>query len=124
MKRDLILAGLIGLVVSLFIFLGANWLKRVVPVLFPDVSATLVIFVFLLLVALVEMPMMVFALRKMAQSATAPRRLITLGFWLYVVFASVYAAMYVLLTGDNYFSLGTVLAALALVRFASGVLVR
>ena len=65
---------------------------------------------------------MVFGLRQMARSSPTPRRLIQATFAFYAMFAAVYAAIFVLLTGQILW--GGALAALCLVRFASGVMVR
>ena len=120
MKRDLVLSGIAGLILGLIVFLAANCVKNYIPFLAPSFLATLIVFAILILIAFLEMPMMVFALRKMAQSATMPRGVIVGVFLFYVAFAAVYASMHVLLTGDNYFYFGTLLAALGLVRLASG----
>ncbi len=123
MRRDLVIAGISGLLFGAFIFFVAGWIKSHIPSLVSGMIATLVVFAILLLIALFEMPMMVFALRKMAQSVTTPRKVISSGFSLYVTFAAAYAAIFVLITDDHYFFLGTFLAALGLARFASGILI-
>ena len=86
--------------------------------------SSIVVFLIILLIAIIEMPIMAFGLRKIAQSADVPRKIIAGGFFFYVMFAAVYAGMYILVTGDQYFYFGTVLAALLLARFASGIFIR
>jgi hypothetical protein len=124
MKRDLIISGILGLGASLLIFLGASWVKSFIPTLLPGLVPALAVFVVLLLTALAEMPMMVFALRKMAQSITMPRHIIAAGFSFYVLFAAIYAAILVLLTDASYIYLSVILAALGIVRVASGFFIR
>lgn len=124
MKRDLIFSGILGLVAGLLILLGANWAKSFIPTLLPGFVFALVTFVILLLTASAEMPVMVFALRKMAQHATTPRMIVAAFFSFYVLFAAIYAAILVLLTDADYFYLSVILAALGIVRFFSGVFIR
>jgi hypothetical protein len=71
--------------------------------------------------ALAEMPMMVLALRTMRRGKTLPL-LAALTNVAYVMFAAVYAGIFLLLTGDE--TLGLVMASLSVVRFGSGVFVR
>ena len=111
---------MIGLVTGGLLYALAAWFKYYLPAIISGLIGTIFVFTLLLLLALIEMPMMVFAMRRMATSAGSPRGLITLTNMGYVAFASVYAIIFVLLTGDNYFSLGNVLAALCIARFASG----
>ncbi|HEX7593802.1 MAG TPA: hypothetical protein VF429_06490, partial [Anaerolineae bacterium] len=61
-------------------------------------------------------------LRQMARSQTTPRALVIGTFAVFVIFASVYASIFVVLT--NKFAWGLVLAALCLARFASGMFVK
>ena len=79
---------------------------------------------FLILIALGEMPLMVLALRKIAQSLTMPRNLIAAGFSFWVRFAANYAAILVLLTDACYLCKSSILAAPGIVRLASGIFVR
>jgi hypothetical protein len=123
MKRDLVLAGVAGLALGALIVLAAYGIRLVLGALLPGLILALATFVVLLLIALVEMPMMVFALRKMAQSTT-PRLMISSGFALYVMFAAVYASLYILLTDAGYFYFGATLAALGIARFVSGIWVK
>lgn len=123
MKRDIAFSGFIGLLIGAVIFLAASSIKSYVPSMVSGLTSTAIVFVFLLSLALVEMPMMLFALRRMVRSPTTPRGLVTGTNTGYVMFASIYASIFVLTTGDNYYSLGSVLAALSLLRFASDALI-
>ena len=100
-----------------------NWLKSLIPILVADFVTTIVVFAILLIIALVEMPMMVFAIRLLS-STTISRRVVDGAFLFYVAFASIYAMIFILLSGNDYPYFGTWLAALGLVRFLSGVFLR
>ncbi len=123
MKRDIALSGMIGLTLDACIFFLANWLASFLPTLATGFITTTVVFVIILIVALVEMPIMVVAIRILSTTAIT-RRIIQGSFAIYVSFASIYALMFILLAGNGYPWLGIVLAALGLVRFASGVFIR
>jgi hypothetical protein len=123
-RRDLVLAGSLGFMFGWFLFLAVSWIKGFIPSLVSSLLPTVVVFAILFILALIEMPIMVFGLRRMAASATTPRAVMAGGFMLYVLFAAVYAAIFVLVTGDRYYDLGTLLAAFGFVRLASGMLIR
>jgi hypothetical protein len=113
----------LGLGLGLFILLLAISTKSLVPALISDFISTAVVFSILLISALIEMPVMVVAIRLLANT-TISRRVIQGAFLFYVSFALVYAFIFVLLVENEYLNLGMLLAALCLVRFASGVFVR
>ncbi len=121
MKRDLAISGIIGLLIGGGMFYAAMSLSGILPRLIEDAVAVVVLFFILLAIAVAEIPMMSFGLRQMAQGKT-PRALVVTVFLIYVTFASVYASILVLLTGATLLSFG--LAALAVVRFATGAWVR
>lgn len=123
MKRDLTFSGILGLFVGSLVFFTSNWVRSFIPVLLPGFVLALATFIVLLVIALIEMPMMVFALRKMAQSTTPPK-IIAAGFAFYAMFAAVYASIFILLTDVNYFYLGAILAAVGIARFVSGIFIR
>lgn len=112
------IAGAAGFFIGASIYAGASALSTHIPILLslPLFSATT--FVFLFALSLVEIPMMLFGLRQMARSSATPRRLLVGTFAFYVMFASVYASIFVLLTGQ--IGWGIALTALCLLRFASG----
>lgn len=118
MKRDLILAGLIGLLVGAALYAGASALSTRIPLLVQGALFATIVFAFLLLLALLEVPMMVLGLRQMARSASPPRRLVCVTFAIYVAFAAFYASLFVLLTGQIVWGLAIV--AVCLVRLVSG----
>ncbi len=121
MKRALALSGFIGLLFGAGIYAGASVLTTLLPILVQGVVGAAIIFAIVLFFSLAEMPMMLFALRQMTRR-TNPRRMVIIVFSLYVMFASVYASIFVLLTGQVVW--GLALALLCAVRFASGVLIR
>ncbi len=121
MRRDLVVFGAMGLSAAVAIYLTANAIAARVPILVQGGIGVAIVFAILLAISLAEMPLMLFGLRQMARSAPPPRALLIGTFTVYVMFASVYAAIFVLLTGE--FAWGLVLAALSVARFASGALV-
>lgn len=118
MRTDLTIAGIAGLLIGASIYAGASALSTRIPVLLSLPLLSAITFGFSLALSLVEIPMMLFGLRQMARSSSTPRRLLVGTFAFYVMFASVYASIFVLLTGQ--IGWGIALAALCLVRFASG----
>lgn len=122
MKRDLVLVGIIGWLIGAGLYACAGAVSTLLPILFRDTILIAIAFAFLLLLALIEMPMMVFGLRQMARSASTPRRLLLATFGFYVAFASVYASALVLLTGQ--IALGLVIAGMCLARFGSGIWIK
>lgn len=118
------LAGFLGLAIGVSVFAGATLVKTHISWLAPSLNASLLVFAIIFLIAILEMPFMAFGLRQIAAARTVPRKMIAVGFLAYVGFAAVYAGIYVLVTGDQYFCLGSVLTGLGLVRFFTGVYVR
>ena len=122
MKRDFAFVGIIGLLIGAGVYFGASALSARIPTLLQGTLLVAIAFAFLLLLALIEIPMMVFGLRQMARSASTPRRLLLATFGFFVAFASVYASAFVLLTGQ--IVLGLVIASLCVVRFIGGIWIR
>jgi hypothetical protein len=122
MKRDLVVTGFLGSLVAVVVYLAVSAVSARLPLLVQETVGVAIAFGFLLILSLVEIPIMVFGLRQMVRSSSTPRRLILATFAFYVMFASVYASIFVLLTGQILW--GAALAALCLVRFASGMMVR
>jgi hypothetical protein len=110
--------GLVGLGLGAAIYSGAGAVAARVPVLVQGGVGAAVAFAILLVISLAEMPMMLFGLRQMARSQTTPYALLIGTFTVFVMFASVYASVFVLITGE--FAWGLLLAALCLARFAGG----
>ncbi len=115
-------AGVLGFGLGMAIFAGASALSTLVPILLRTRLLVSLAFIFFFVLSIIEMPLMIVALRQMVCRHSTSPRLVRATFAIFVMFAAVYAAMFVLLTGQIVW--GTVLAGLCLVRFASGVFVR
>ena len=122
MKFSVTLPGLIGIVLALFLYIAASFVSARIPILLQGNLWLAILFLFFLALSFIEIPMMTLGLRQIAASATTPRKLVAGTFAFYVMFAAVYASIFVLLTGQIVW--GSALAALSLVRFASGVALR
>jgi hypothetical protein len=122
MKSTLLAAGIVGLLVGWLIYWGGSFVSSRIPILVQSHVGAAIMFAVLLALSVTEMPLMVFGLRQMARRVSAPQPLLFGTYFIYVTFASVYAAVFVLATG--LVAWGLALAALALARFASGVLVK
>ena len=122
MKHNVTISGLIGIVLAFLLYAVASILSMQIPTLLPGNLWLAILFLFFLALSFVEIPVMTLGLRQIAVSATTPRKLVAGTFAVYVMFAAVYASIFVLLTGQIVW--GGALAALSLVRFASGVVLR
>lgn len=123
MKRDIAISGVLGLFFGPMIFFFANWVKSFIPTLISDFISALVIFLIMLFFALAEIPVMVFAIRKLSQTSL-PRWIVLAIFMFFVSFAAVYALIFMLLTDTGYSNFGLVLAGLSLARFCGGVFIK
>ncbi len=118
MRRSFVVSGLVGLALGAGVYWGAGAVAARIPILVRGGIGVALVFAILLLISLAEMPVMLFGLRQMARSASTPRGMLIGTYTIFVVFASVYASVFVLLTAE--FALGLTLAALCVARFASG----
>ena len=121
-ENQLTLPGFAGIVLAFLIYAVASGLSTVIPILLQGNLLSAIAFALCLLISLIEIPVMIFGLRQMMHSATTPRRLIAGTFGFYVMFAAVYASIFVLLTGQ--IAWGVALVGLCFVRFASGLVLR
>ena len=117
-RAAILLSGAVGVPLAAPIYILAMIAGG--PIIPLPGEAAPVMFVVLLAAALVEMPVMVFALRTLARQSTSPAFLLGLNV-VYVSFAGVYAALQVLLFGRSGFS--EVLLGLTFVRWLSGWLI-
>ena len=121
----LVLPGLIGLGAGAALTAGAVWLTAggTVPRVVPPGWGTWALLGFVLLFSLAEMPMMVFALRRMTGGTPtrATSRIRMLASAAFVFFAAFYAAPFTLLTGQV--AAGVALAGLCLARLACVLLI-
>lgn len=125
-RSSIVWTGLIGLVGSV-IFTGlclfimnSGW----IPVLLTQPVYVYGLFSFLVFFSLIEIPVMIFAMRRMAASVNPRAKYVALvtntG---YTFFAAVYAAPFILLAGQSSFELivGGLMGALSIVRFITSV---
>ena len=116
------IAGLLGLLAGAAVYWVAGLLAQRIPILIQGDAGAVIAFAILLLISLAEMPIMLFGLRHMARSQATPPGLVIGTFTLFVMFAGVYASVFVLITGQ--WAWGLVLVALCLGRYATGVLLK
>ncbi len=122
-RRSIVLSALIGLLgavvlTALCLFVMA---KGWIPVLITNPIFLWAIFLFLVFFSVAEIPVMVFAIRRIADSANPKAKYVALlanvG---YTFFGAVYAVPFIFLTGR--LGLGAAMAALCFVRFLSVVI--
>jgi hypothetical protein len=122
-RSSLILTGLMGLTGAVFltVFCFFIIIGSFIPILVDQPLFVWLFFAFLLFFSIVEIPVMILGLRRIAASPTRSARQVALMVSIgYVFFAAVYAAPFILLTG--WLGLGAILASLSLVRFISAVI--
>ncbi len=122
-RNRIILTGLIGLVGAVILtalcLLLMGW--KTIPVLVTSPIYVWGLWLFLLGFSIAEIPIMIFGIRRIATSANPRAKYVALlansG---YSFFGAVYAVPFILLTGR--LGLGTALATLSFVRFASAII--
>ena len=126
-RTSIVLTGLAGLAGALLLTLvclyvmGAGW----IPALITRPAFVWGIFGFLLFFSIAEIPVMVVGMRRLAESSNPKAKVLVLitntG---YTFFAGVYAAPFILLTGQSTLQLiaGAFLGALSVVRFITAVI--
>lgn len=119
MKPDIGIAGAVGVLIGMGIYLIASAASAQIGGVIQNPVGIGVVFVILLGFALAEIPLMVFGLTKIAASTT-PRAFLLGTHLVYVTFASVYASIFIVLTAQA--GLGGILIAILAVRFFTGVL--
>lgn len=118
-----LIAGLIGLFGAIILTLICIIVMAadLVPVLLSQTVVVWGLFAFLLLLSLAEIPVMIFGIRRISRSPNPNARYVALATTAgYPLFGGVYAAPFILLTGQ--LVAGALLAALSFVRFASAVI--
>jgi len=126
-RRKLILAGGSGLILSLLstaIALPArSWVEPAIPAFLKAPVITWAGFLFFLALALLEIPLMIYGLRKVMESQTGHTQLIMfLGNGLFVFFPVVYALPNLLVTDAALIWLGIIISATSLLRFTTSIL--
>jgi hypothetical protein len=112
----MMISGAVGTGLAALLYFLATRLGGALRAFVPTPEAQVVIFVILLVIALAEMPITVFALRTLRASTVSRLMLHTLNGG-YVAFAAVYAAVLVLLFSVSAFS--ALLVSLTAVRWVS-----
>ena len=118
-RRNLILAGVGGLLASLLMAIGSSWAVTsgaVSPPL-PYHAVTLLLAVLLAGFSLAEIPVMIFAMRRLSIERQGNHHVVAALNSLYVFFAAVYGVPVSLLTGSVCW--GLALCALSVIRFAT-----
>ena len=123
-RKHLLTSGLLGLTGALLLTATAVaiMLQGWLPALLQPPLWVGGLFAFLLFFSLLEIPMMIFAMRKMADSPTPKaKHMVWLTNTAFTFFAAVYALPFILLAGDSPLTLGAgvALAALTIIRFIS-----
>ena len=126
-RTEVVVSGGIGLAGSLMVTVVSISIRTW---WFPSVSSLLgapliawSTFFFCLLLALLEIPLMIYGLRKVAESKSSSTPLvIRLGNGIFVLFPVIYALPNLLLTNPALIWLGGVIAASSLLRFVGSVI--
>ncbi len=122
-RNSLILTGAIGLVGAMFITALCIYIaaQAWVPIVISHTSYIWLFFLFLAIFSVAEIPVMIFGMRRIAMG-DSPRAdyLVLFTNAIYTLFAAVYAAPFIILTGGIW--AGLALASLSLVRFASSII--
>ena len=120
-QLGLLLSGAVGVALAALIYFAASNVRGALSFLLPLPFTGLVIFLILFAVSSLELIMMVAGLRILKASGFRMEFIYALNA-LYVAFAAVYAALFLVLVGES--NLGLLLAALSLVRWASDFWIR
>ena len=119
-RRSLALSGLAGLLTGALLTSGSLWLVAsgtLSPPL-PYRIVEIVLVIVLTAISLLEIPLMIFAIRRLASGSSGNnRRIAAVINGLFVLFAAVYAVPVSLLTGNMVWTL--ILSALCIIRFAT-----
>ena len=116
-RRNLMLAGISGLLASSLLAIVSTWLvtSKILSPPLPYRSVALLLVVVLGGFSLAEIPIMIFTMRRLSAESTDNHRVVAGLNALYVLFAAVYGVPVSLLTGSM--GWGLALCALSLVRF-------
>ena len=121
-RNSIVLTGLAGLVGAVFLTVLCLWImaQNWLPLLVTGPVYVWGIFLFLAVFSLVEIPVMVYSIGRIAKSTNPRAKSIALFTnAAYIFFGAVYAVPFILLTGR--LGLGTVLASSSVIRFISSI---
>ncbi|MGD8489139.1 MAG: hypothetical protein PVJ26_11985 [Anaerolineae bacterium] len=118
-RRQVLLSGALGIAGCTLLVAGSTWLvcSGTLEPWFPQRWVVLILVVLLGGFSLAEIPLMVYAMRRLAMERAGNQRAVTSLNTLYVFFAGVYGAPVILLTGST--GWGVALSSLSLVRSIS-----
>jgi hypothetical protein len=121
-RRSIITTGLIGLGGAVLLAAASIWvmLQGWIPPLLSQPQYVWGIFLFLLAFSLLEIPVMIFSMRRMIASINPRAKYVVMATNAgYTLFAGVYAVPFILLAGHSWLELGSgaLMAALSFVRF-------
>jgi len=125
-RSSVVWTGLLGLSggVLLTLLCTAVMVQGWIPVLISRPLFVWALFLFLLTLSVLEIPLMVFSMRRMADSPNPRAKyVVQVTNVAYISFAAVYAAPFILLTGSSQLEIaaGLILGSLCFVRFISSV---
>ncbi len=125
-RSSLVWTGLLGLSGGIILTLLAVgvMIQGWIPVLLSRPLFVWALFLFLLTLSVLEIPLMIFSMRRMIDSPNPRAKYVVLITNVaYVSFAAVYAAPFILLTGSSQLEIaaGLILGSLCIVRFISSV---
>jgi len=125
-RSSVVWTGLLGLSggVILTLLSVAIMVQGWIPVLISRPLFVWALFLFLLTLSVLEIPLMVFSMRRMADSPNPRAKyVVQVTNVAYISFAAVYAAPFILLTGSSQLEIaaGLILGSLCFVRFISSV---
>lgn len=110
------------LVLTALILLSRDWILPHLPPLLSLPLMMWIVFLFFLVLALIEIPVMVYGLRKIGEGkSTYTEHLVLGGNAFFVFFPVVYAAPNLLLSPSAQLWMGVVISATAFLRFASSI---
>lgn len=123
-RRSIFWTGLTGLAGAMLLTAASLFvmIQGLIPAVLQRPLFVWGLFLFLLTFSVLEIPLMIFAMRRMAASPNPrARTVVLLTIAGYTFFAAVYALPFILLTGNSSTQLtaGLLLASLSLVRFIS-----
>lgn len=116
-------AGLVGcLVLTALILLSRDWVLPHLPPLLTQPLMMWVMFLFFMALAIIEIPVMVYGLRKIGEGkSTYTEQLVLGGNAFFVFFPVVYAAPNLLLSPSAQLWMGVIISATAFLRFATSI---
>ena len=121
-RNKVAIAGGIGLFSNILLTTACYVIRYFwLPPLIPQPKIAWILFIVLGLIALIEIPLMIFGLKKMASGSSKAAKAANFAVSGFVFFAAVYALPNLLLTNFSLIWMGLVLAGTSLLRFGASV---